>query len=207
MKTKIFLTAAFFFLLFSQTFSQGVKQGNIGFDLGIGFGIYGANNNDVNDSVDNGVNAACSLIPFNFSYALSNNFSAGLDFERNGFLNNDSTFAHSLNFGISGTYRFVNKEKCLFSFAGIVNVSSLTFGDVYSDRRINGNGFNLQIIFTYSRFYGKHFGYFINTAYTFYKYTELYDEDGNYIKVNNGSVKYELSLFGANIRTGVCFKF
>ncbi|MFA4853571.1 MAG: hypothetical protein WC868_12485 [Bacteroidales bacterium] len=206
---RFFFIVTSIFLLFSQLFAQGVKKGNVGIDLGIGLGLH-CESTDKGYGYDNwGGIGLCSLIPIYVSYAVANNLSAGIDFERNGYYyaNDNNSYFRLFNFGNFVTFRILNKEKNLLYIEGIVNYSYLSAGNTNTDDKVHGSGLNIQAGLGYKHFFGNYFGYFISAAFANYKYNEIIDQNGFNVKLYENLVKYEYRLCGANIRTGLCFKF
>lgn len=188
------------------------EQGDIDFSLGTGFGIYGGSTNNVDEVDTTGVDAACGLINVGVNYAIIDELSMGLSFERNSFVgqNNDSVstdnYGLTNNFKFITEYRFVNSEKNALSFRAGLGLSLLDFGDHMVSTFVKGNGLNFELGLNYEHYFGEHVGLFINAAYANYNYKKLENENGVIWRTNNDTDNFNIKFSGVNTRIGLQIK-
>ena len=182
------------------------EPGDIDISLGTGFGFYGAKTND-SDVDTSGVNAAAGLLNLGVNYTIANNYSIGLNFERNGFLTDTTTaYGYTMNYKLNFQYRFINGEKNALGLQAGVGMSSLKFVDENSTDYVKGNGLTYEFVLLFHHYFGERFGMFINAGYGNYSYKELRDQDGDLWLSDDNSESKTFSLSGVNARIGIQFK-
>ncbi|MBI4945055.1 MAG: outer membrane beta-barrel protein [Bacteroidetes bacterium] len=207
---KILLSLFILCLLIQLSFSQVYKKGDINAGLGIGFGVYGGKSNDNTKKDTTAIDAACGLIPVWGDISVSNEFAAGLQIERNGFIKGKDTaavHARSFNFHITAKYRFVNKEKNVLYANIISGYSYLTLSKNTSTDRGYANGYDFQIGLGWEHYFSEKIGMFISGHYALYKFYEIYNGNYDIARTNNNTEDLQLRLSGVNIRTGLLYKF
>ncbi|MFH2095959.1 MAG: outer membrane beta-barrel protein [Bacteroidota bacterium] len=191
--------------------AQILEKGTVSIDPGVGFGIYGASSNDNKNPAEGGINAACGLVYLDLNYSLLNSLGIGAGVERNGYLGGDSanaeSYVRSWNIPLSFDTRVVNSDKNTLSLKIFAGPSLIRFGNPDNDQFVHGSGFDFGLGIHFRHYFNEHIGFFLNGMYARYSYRKFYDENENLLKVNNGNDALELSLFGANLRTGLCLLF
>lgn len=234
---QIFLIFIILLLKNSFIFSQSnpktgiYPKGTINVGLGVGFGMYGAQDNDTSSVETRKIDAICGLIPAFVDYSISKAFTIGFQFERNGFLTEkDSTTGYknrgnSINFDGTLKYRIINRKKCthydIFSkripTGGSVLSSNLLLGYSYftykykdalgNKKELHGDGIHFQLCLQYDHYFNETIGYFLNASYNIYYYFQMFDEDFVLIEVNNKADILAMTLSGINLRGGLSIKF
>lgn len=203
MKKILLLLVSFIPLI---TFAQAIHKGNCEITAGTGFGIYDVSNNESNDSAKNNSTGATGLLNVSFKYAISEKFSLGFILERNGFAHDSLNKAHSINIGLDAQYLFVNKEKNVIYIDFLGGYSNFKFIDNKNKNWVVGNGLTIQPGIGFKHYFGKTFGFYLQSNYAFYRYKKLIDANGNILKTGN-STDYLIRLSGLNVKIGLSFKF
>ena len=198
----------------STSNAQAVQKGNVEASLGLGFGFYGTGNN-----IDDEINSIAipGLINVRAQYAVAKWVSAGLIYERNGFLTDpDSTEnAKSNNFYLGFTFRLLNKETTIVTTSLDLGLeSNYSYEDEASKQEVTSKGGALQIGFGIKHFISEHIGIGYDFALASYAYDKLEDSDGNVWQYNDAGfgepinlVNVEVGFVGVNHRIGVTYKF
>jgi hypothetical protein len=195
--------------------AQCFKTNNIDISLGAGLGVYATTTNDTSAKKDG---AAALIIPISIEYSFSKAFSAGLFFERNGFIRGTDSAttstpkdslnsATSLNYGIKGTYRFVCKEKNALYLFFKLGASDFKYTDIKSSNYAKSQGLYYQLGLGWKHYFGKNIGMFIDAAYAGYSYNKIYDKTGIVMRTNGNSEDFKIKLSGANLNLGLSIKF
>jgi hypothetical protein len=182
--------------------------------LGYGLGIYGGQTNDKNETNDTSkVDAVCGIAKLHFDYTPINTLGLGFSFERNGFFtgNDTSGNAKSYNVGLSIKFKFINREFNSLYLDVLPAYSFFTIENDADKNNINkwsSNGFNFQAGLGWDHYFGEHFGMYLGTYYTLYKYNLIYDQDGYKIGVNSPVENLTLKLSGMNfVKLGLQYRF
>jgi len=203
-------------LIISNTFSQALQKGNLDVRVGAGFGIYTFTSNDYED---NTTNALPGLFNLGLAYQISDAFSLGLDYERNGFVTDpdSNNKAISQNVGITAGYNFVNGEKNVLLAFFQLGYSSLRIDDFNESEYVTTRGSQIQLGAAWKHYFGETLGMFINFSIPFYSYNEFKNSKGDVYEVSrvtsvNGIPTIESKVFqakmtGVNFRAGLAFKF
>lgn len=212
---KVFLVFTSF-LLTSATFSQVLVKGVIDVHTGLGFGIYSLKSNDYEDNTGG---ALPGLFNAGASYQITDGFFLGLDYERNGFAteSDSNEKAVSQNFGLTGGYNFLNKEKNALQVFLTVGTSRFRYDNFNSEDYITSRGTQVQLGLTWKHYFGETFGMFMNFSIPYYSYNEFSNSKGDRYEVGrvvtvNGIPEYESKVFqltmsGVNFRAGITLKF
>ncbi len=211
---KKFILLLFVSFLSLNTFCQvNTNPHKLNMGLGFGLGVYGGQSNDINDKNDTtAIDAACAIIKLNFEYSIINTLGVGFSFERNGFLSNkdSSDNASSLNFGLSLKFKFISKEFNTLYLDVIPAYSYFTYQKETNNHtdKIMSHGFNFQAGLGWDHYFGEHFGMYLSTYYTLYKYNLLYDDENYILKVNNPSENFKIKFSGMNVlKLGFLYRF
>lgn len=207
-KVGIFLMSTLLYF----TGTAQYEQGDIDFGLGGGIGVYGGSTNDV-DEVDTtgGPDAAAVLFNIDVNYAVIEELSIGVDFERNSFITQDDStdtdsYGNSNNFKFNVQYRFVNSEKNCLALEGGIGMSAFKFGDNISNEYAKGSGLTYEFGLDYQHYFGENVGMFINVGYGGYQYKELRNQANEVWRTNNDTDNIEVVFSGVNIRVGLQIK-
>lgn len=194
--------------------SQALSKGNFDLHLGTGFGFYTLTSNDYKN---NSSGAVPGLLNLGLAYQISDGFSLGLDYERNGFVTDrdSNTKAVSQNFGLTAGYNFLNKEKNVLQGFFHVGSSSFRFDNFNDQEYVVAKGTQLQFGVKWMHYFGETAGLFMNLSLPYYNYTEFKNSNGDVYKVTehvNGiptgnSRVFQASMTGINLRIGLALKF
>ncbi len=188
--------------------SQAVQKNNIEIAAGVGVGIYGTSSND--SSADNSM-AAAGLLHISLQYAISEKFSTGLFFERNGFITerDSSNKGVSLNTGLDVQFRVLNSEKTTIFFNIAGAYSHFRYDDFSSNSWVSGNGLSIQPGIGFRHYFSKTIGMFFQSSYASYNYKKLADAKGNILQTSHIADKKDLhiKISGLNLKLGLTFKF
>lgn len=216
-KILIYLLCTF---VFTQGFTQAITKGNILVNTGVGFGI-----GSVKTSIDSSesTTAVPGLLHITAGYAITDDFSAGIRLERNGYVSDkeDSSKITSINPSLVLTYNFVNNETFTFYSALDIGTSSLTFTserpeDVKNNVTLKGkSGVKWGIDLGLNSYFSDNVGLFFTAGYASYSYNKLtYHNDSGDPKdwtfTEDGTLDgtpAKLIFGGVNIRTGIALKF
>jgi hypothetical protein len=189
-------------------FSQAVQKNDFEIAGGVGFGIYGVNNNDPQKDTSNENSlAAAGLVNFSMHYAVIKSLSIGILAERNGFVTekDSSNKGVSLNIGLNLQYRLINKEKTVV-FANLMGgYTHFKYED--HKERVVGKGTLFQIGIGFKHYFTKTVGMFIESNYSIYPYNKLVSSHGEVLKTGPVNNQEDLSIFisGLNLRFGLTF--
>ncbi len=186
------------------------EPGNISITAGGGIGLYGANSNDIEDTLS-GVNAGSGLIELNVNYSIMDRLAVGVNFERNGFITevdsvNSQTYGNSLNYRLDLTYRLTNSEKNSLYVRTLLGMSSFKFGDNSNSTYVKSTGFCYEFDLGVQHHFGETVGFFFNAGWAGYNYNELTDQDGVVVETSNNSAPFRVSFSGVNTRLGLLFR-
>jgi len=210
---KYFIVLAISVLTINTTNAQALLKGDVDIHAGVGFGVYGITSNDFDDSKSTGVPG---LISLGAAYQLSDAWSVGLNYERNGFATDpDSNHKAILNnIGIVGAYNFVNSDKNVLNVAVELGFSSFRYDDFKNEEYVIGTGPQFQFGAGWKHYFGGKVGMYMNFSVPFYKYSKFKNADGDELKVYQRDVfgqvieekTYTISMSGANFRIGLLLK-
>ncbi len=215
MKRFILLIISAFFM--QSAFSQIMQKGNFDIRAGVGFGVYNFNTTAYED---NQHSAVPGLFNLGIAYQISDDFSLGLDYERNGFVTDDSTDSKvvSQNIGVTASYHFINGEKNALAAFLTVGTSNLKFEDFDDSETVTARGTQVQVGLAWRHYFSDNFGFFLNTSFPYYSYNEFKNSNGDVyedsrIVTGPGGVPIIESrtvsgvMTGINLRIGLALKF
>jgi len=212
---KITITFILSILIISVFAQQDQFSPKFNLGVGCGLGLYGGWTNDDYEEYDStSIDAACLIVKLHGDYAFINTLSAGFSLERNGYLTarDSSDRAYSLNAGLSVKFRFVSREfNCLYVEV-LPGYSYFTYMKESSDHhldKITSNGFNLQAGLGWDHYFGEHFGIYLSSHYTLYKYNMIINSETNEIlQVNSPQEDFKITFSGMNfLKAGLLYKF
>ena len=200
-------------IVFNSAYSQVLQKGNVDINAGVGFGIYTITSNDYEDEKSAGVPG---LLTLGVAYQLTDAWSIGLNYERNGFVTDPDSNNKAVlnNMGITGSYNFVNGEKnVLHAFLGI-GYSSFRYDNLKDEEYVVGKGPQFQLGAGWKHYFGGKIGMYMNFSVPYYNYTKFKNGDGEELKIYRTNVlgqvienkTYTISMVGANFRIGLLLK-
>ena len=193
---KTYLLSVLLSIFIFANASAEYESGDIDFNLGGGIGIYSVSSN----ATDTSTLGANTLWNLTASYAIMPNLSVGYTFERNKFLGTDDSdsvgaYAFSNNHKMNIVFRMINKEKNVLALGTAFGLSMLEYGNNQGDI-VTSSGMTYEFGLTYQHLFGEHFGYYLNGAYSSYRYSKITDQDGDVWKVDNSTTDAILKLSG-----------
>lgn len=224
-------------LLMSQnTQAQAFQKGNINFDVGLGFGIYGTSQtqtlkvsvagvpliDDVSDTTDG---AASMIIPISFEYGVTDKIGVGVDFAYSNYFISDSDQVNTesvkaIDFGLKFNYHLLNSDRNdLFVGLG-VGYSNMSWSFVEKDptnpfesQSASGSGVYWTVGVTDRIFFTDNIGILFNLNYRGYSYSSIEYEltsDAQQI-ISNANATYsntfKFKLNGVHLGIGLAVKF
>lgn len=196
--------------------AQALEKGDFDVKAGLGFGVYSLSSNEFEDNSGAGI---AGLINVSGVYQFSNAFSAGLDFERNGFATDQDSNqrARSLNFGFVLNYNLLNAEKNVIQPFLQFGWSNFTFDNYDQGDYVQSRGSYFQLGLTWKHYFTDGFGMFVNASCPWYSYNEFQNSKGQTYEIsrNTGTLSnpdvetrvFQVHMMGLNVRTGLAFKF
>ncbi|GAB4454293.1 MAG: hypothetical protein Fur0028_09770 [Bacteroidales bacterium] len=175
---------------------------------GAGFGIYSMKNNDKSN---NNFLTATGIYSLGAYYSISNKFYFGIGFDRLGFATNrdSAQSANVKNLALLLKYNIRNSEKSSIHFNAAIGTTAFKYLDNKTNTNVTASSLFIEPGIGYDHFWGKHFGYFINTSYYYTRYTKIVNKDNNPLTVINNGFEEQLwiSLSGMHLKIGFMYKF
>lgn len=204
MRTLIFLLI---FIAPVTGFTQVIKPNKVELGLGVGFGIYGASDNNP-DSESN--MAGAGILNFSLHYTLSDRLSLGVVADRNGFITNKDSANNkgvSYNYGLDIVFRLIGKSKTIIYVNFLTGLSNFRYDDLTYESWVKGNGLTLQPGLGFKHYFSNTFGIFIHSSYAEYPYNKLINDAGEVIKTGppEDLKNYKIKLSGLNLKVGLTF--
>ena len=213
---KLFITTLLFLIISTTGFSQALQKGNIDARAGLGFGIY---NFKINSFESEEGAAVPGLLNVGLAYRITDDFSLGIDYERNGFAtdadSNSKVVSH--NFGITAGYSFLNSEKNVLTPFLQIGAGGLRFDNFDNQEYVTASGIQVQLGLAWNHYFGETFGMFANVSVPGYFYSKFKNskgdvyEDSRVVIDNQGNASLETrvvngTMTGVNIRLGLALK-
>ncbi len=197
-------------------YAQALQKGNIDVHAGVGFGIY---NFTIKSFETENADAVPGLINLGASYRISDAFSLGLDYERNGFVTDADSNEQvvSQNFGITAGYSLVNSDKNVLTPFFQIGATRLKFENFDNQDYVTASGLQLQFGLAWNHYFGERFGLFINASTPYYSYNKFKSSNGDVyeesriVNDSQGNPIVETrvvdgNMTGINIRLGLALK-
>jgi hypothetical protein len=205
--------------------AQAFQKGNINFDVGLGFGVYGtaqkqrlsSGTSTVESDTTDG--AASRIFDLNFEYGISNKFGIGARIGSSSYFISDEdkkniSSVNGLDFGVLVNYHLLNSNK---------NDLFLDFGVGYSSLKYNftglssafatsatGSGSYFTLGIKDRIFFSDHIGILFNLGYTNYSINnieyELTSAAKAFLGGSNVSWEIDWSAKGVNLGFGLAVK-
>ncbi|MEQ8323784.1 MAG: hypothetical protein RIC15_02230 [Vicingaceae bacterium] len=196
-----------------QAQSQALQKGNVDIHLGVGFGIYSFTSNDFEDNTGAGVPGLFSL---GVAYQLSDKWSLGINYERNGFVTDpdSNNRAVSNNVGLVGGFNFVNSEKNVLHVNLEAGYSTFRYDDFKDEDYVIGTGSQIQLGAGWKHYFGGVMGMYMNFSVPFFNYSQFKNSEGEQLVVRRTNIfgittesrDYSITMNGVNFRIGLLVK-
>jgi len=206
--------------------AQAFERGNINFDLGLGFGIYGTEQitrlsvDNVSIQKDTNSATASTIIPLNFEFGISNKIGLGARVVFNNYIisNKDKENLESVkgtDIALTASYHLLNAPKNDLSIIIAIGGSSIKW-DAVADAQnaiesATGSGVYFSLGIKDRIFLSNHIGILFNLNYTAYQYNNIKAEFNDNLSAifgsTSASLDWDMALKGVNIGTGLAIKF
>ena len=175
-------------------------QGRIGLHTGVGFGIHLLSTNQIADKDVGGLTGNLRL---GVDYGFTNWLTGGLVLFRNGFATDkDCNERASIGgVGVYAHFNFARRPKTTW-YAGFgLGVSGLTYENFNNQGKATTSGSYQTLYLGFRRYFGDHFGIFVQAGASGYNYKEL---KYNSSLLNNATdKKWEMLISGMEIQAGL----
>lgn len=238
MKKTIFFTLIFasFFLMNQNIQAQAFQKGNLNFDLGIGFGIYGTSQTQtfkvsvagapiIDDKQDTTDGAASMIIPLSFEYGLTDKVGLGVDLTYSNYFISDSDNVNTesvkaFDVGAKFNYHLLNSDKNDLMIGIGIGYSNMSWKFIPTDvtnpfesESAGGSGVYWTIGVTDRIFFTDNIGILFNLNYRGYSYSnieyELTSEANQILTAADAeySNKLVFNMNGVHFGLGLAVKF
>ncbi len=214
---KLLISTFVFLVISTNGLAQALQKGNFDVHAGVGFGVYTITLNTFEKESDG---AVPGLLNIGVAYRITDDFSLGIDYERNGFVTDADSNSKvvSQNIGITAGYSIVNSEKNVITPFIQIGSTSLKFEDFDGQDYVTSSGTQLQFGFAWNHYFGDKIGMFANLSVPVYMYSEFKNSNGDVYEESrvvidsqgNPTVEsrvVDANMVGMNVRLGLALKF